>query len=126
MRRSQTFLLWLSAEIKKDKVKVYSSWQANNQFSAHKLTRTSVICFHMTNKYDKYEKRDKTNVCSESNLVRILRELSGQAILWCQLLSICFYISQSRGLEKLGHQGAICWLKKELSMVHGTLNIFQE
>ena len=40
---------------KKDKVRVYSSWQANNQFSAHELTRTSVICFHMTNKYDKYD-----------------------------------------------------------------------
>ena len=40
---------------KKDKVRVYSSWQANNQFSAHELTKTSVICFHMTNKYDKYE-----------------------------------------------------------------------
>ena len=31
---------------------------------------------------------------------------------------------QSRGLEKLGRQGVICWLKKELSMVHGTLEIF--
>ena len=34
------------------------------------------------------------------------------------------YVNQSHGLGKLGHQGAICWLKKELSMVHGTLNIF--
>ena len=31
---------------------------------------------------------------------------------------------QSLWWGKLGHQGAICWLKKELSMVHGTLNIF--
>ena len=30
----------------------------------------------MTNKYDKYDalRRDKTNVCSESNLVRIARD----------------------------------------------------
>ena len=59
MRRSQTLN-------KKDKVRVYSSWQANNQFSALELTITSVICFHMTNKYDKYnalkKKRDK-NKC---------------------------------------------------------------
>ena len=27
-------------------------------------------------------------------------------------------------LGKVGRQGAICWLKKELSMVHGTLHIF--
>ena len=40
---------------KKDKVRVYSSWQANNQFSAQELPRTSVICFHMTNIYDKYD-----------------------------------------------------------------------
>ena len=40
---------------KKDKVRVYSSWQANNQFSAHELTTTSVIFFHTTKKYDKYE-----------------------------------------------------------------------
>ena len=31
---------------------------------------------------------------------------------------------QSHVWGKLGHQGAICRLKKELSMVHGTLNIF--
>ena len=31
---------------------------------------------------------------------------------------------QSLWWGKLGRQGAICWLKKELSMVHGTLNIF--
>ena len=33
-------------------------------------------------------------------------------------------LSQSLWWGKLGHQGAICWLKKGLSMVHGTLNIF--
>ena len=44
---------------KKDKVRVYSSWQANNQFSAQELGRTSVICFYMTNKYDKYEEEKR-------------------------------------------------------------------
>jgi hypothetical protein len=38
-------------------------------------------------------------------------------------LSLIGFI-QSRGLGKLGHQGAICWLKEELSMVHGTFNVF--
>ena len=31
---------------------------------------------------------------------------------------------QSRGLGKLGHKGAICWMKKELSWRLGTLHIF--
>ena len=33
------------------------------------------------------------------------------------------YLAQSRGLGKLGHQGAICWLKKELFCRNGTLHI---
>ena len=34
----------------------------------------------------------------------------------------CSRLTQNRWLGKLGHQGAICWLKKELAMVH--FNIF--
>ena len=34
-------------------------------------------------------------------------------------------LAQSLWWGKLGRQGAICWLKKELSMVHGTLNFFR-
>ena len=31
--------------------------------------------------------------------------------------------NQSHGVGKLVHQGAICCLKKELSMIYGTINI---
>jgi hypothetical protein len=40
------------------------------------------------------------------------------------LLSCNNHISQSRGLEKLGRQGAICQFHKELSWRFGTLHIF--
>ena len=41
-----------------------------------------------------------------------------------QFVKISDELTQSRGLGKSGRQGAICWLKKELSCRHGTLYIF--
>ena len=41
-------------------------------------------------------------------------------------LTVTCGLNQSLWWGKLRHQGAIWMLKKELSMVHGTLNIFQE